>query len=120
MHVSNIEALEVFTTKDGSQIRELVAPAWTPAKHQSLAEATVGQGAATAEHYHRETEELYFLLEGSGRMRVGDAERDVAAGDCVVIPAGERHKLCNTGDGPLRLLCCCVPAYADEDTVITE
>lgn len=29
------------------------------------------------------------------------------------------HKLVNTGDEPLRLLCCCAPAYTDDDTVLT-
>jgi mannose-6-phosphate isomerase-like protein (cupin superfamily) len=37
-----------------------------------------------------------------------------------VIAPGLRHKLWNTGSGPLRLLCCCAPAYTHEDTVLTE
>jgi mannose-6-phosphate isomerase-like protein (cupin superfamily) len=51
-------------------------------------------------------------------MRLGDEERDVAAGDCVVIPPGSVHELRNTGDVPLVLLCCCAPAYSDADTVL--
>ena len=74
---------------------------------------------ATAEHYHRASEELYFFTSGTGRLRVGDEQRDVRAGECVVIPPGEIHKLVNTGDDPLRLLCCCAPAYSDDDTVLT-
>jgi mannose-6-phosphate isomerase-like protein (cupin superfamily) len=119
MHVSSLAALEPFITKDGSEIRELVGPAWTPAEKQSLAEATIRPGGATIEHYHRDTEELYYVVEGTGRLRVGDAERDVAVGDCAVIPPGERHTIVNTGGGPLRILCCCAPAYTHEDTVIT-
>ncbi len=44
----------------------------------------------------------------------------MAAGDCVVIPPGTRHKLWAADDEPLVLLCCCAPAYSDEDTVMTE
>lgn len=120
IHVSTLRTLEPFTTKDGSEIRELVGPAWTPAEKQSLAEATLPVGGATVEHFHRDTEELYYVVEGSARMRLGDAERELAVGDCVVIPAGERHKIRNTGDAPLRILCCCAPAYTHEDTVLTE
>lgn len=120
IHVSTLRTLEPFTTKDGSEIRELVGPAWTPAEKQSLAEATIPVGGATVEHFHRDTEELYYVVEGSARMRLGDAERELAVGDCVVIPAGERHKIRNTGDAPLRILCCCAPAYTHEDTVLTE
>jgi mannose-6-phosphate isomerase-like protein (cupin superfamily) len=120
VHVSNLRALEPFVTKDGSEIRELVGPAWTPAANQSLAEATVPVGGATAEHYHVRTEELYYVVAGSGRMRLGVEEREVAVGDCIVIPPGVRHKLWNGGAEPLRVLCCCAPAYTHEDTVITE
>lgn len=120
MHVANIEDAEPFVTKDGSTIREVAGAVSLPAVNQSLAEATVPVGAATDEHYHRVTEELYWFVSGRGRMRVEDEMRDVGPGDCVLIPPGARHKLFNTGDEPLVLLCCCAPAYSHEDTVITE
>jgi mannose-6-phosphate isomerase-like protein (cupin superfamily) len=120
MHLSKLDELEPFTTLDGSTIREIAGPAWTPARSQSLAEATVPVGGQTIAHYHRTTEELYFFTAGSGRMTLADEEREVAAGDCVVIPPGQVHQLVNTGDGPLVLLCCCAPAYSHEDTVLVE
>jgi len=120
MHVSKLEDLERFTTLDGSTIREIVGPAWTPARNQSLAEATVPAGSATTAHFHRQAEELYFFTAGRGRLRLGDIERDVEPGDCAVIPPGTVHKLWNTGQDPLVLLCCCAPAYSDEDTVLLE
>ena len=103
VRVENLEAVEPFTTLDGSTIREVAGPAIDSARNQSLAEASVPPGGATAEHYHRTTEEIYFFTHGSGRMRLGDEECDVAPGDTVVIP-GTRHKLWNSGDEPLRLL----------------
>jgi mannose-6-phosphate isomerase-like protein (cupin superfamily) len=118
MHVSNLDDLERFTTLDGSTIREIAGPAWTPARNQSLAEATVPAGGETVAHFHRRAEELYFFTSGRGRLRVGDDERDVAAGDCAVIPPGTVHKLWNSGQDPLVLLCCCAPAYSHEDTIL--
>jgi mannose-6-phosphate isomerase-like protein (cupin superfamily) len=120
MHVSKLDDLQTFTTLDGSTIREIAGPAWTPARNQSLAEATVPPGAATIAHLHREAEELYFFTAGRGRLRVGEDEREVGAGDCAVIPPGTVHKLWNTGPAPLVLLCCCAPAYSDADTVLVE
>ena len=120
MHVSKLDDLERFTTLDGSTIREIVGPAWTLARNQSLAEATVPVGGATTAHLHKAAEELYFFTAGRGRLRVGDVERDVSPGDCAVIPPGTVHKLWNTGQEPLVLLCCCAPAYSDEDTVLLE
>jgi mannose-6-phosphate isomerase-like protein (cupin superfamily) len=120
MHVSKLDDLERFTTLDGSTIREIVGPAWTPARNQSLAEATVPPGGATTAHFHREAEELYFFTAGRGRLQVGDLERDVAPGDCAVIRPGTVHKLWNIGEVDLVLLCCCAPAYSHEDTVLVE
>jgi mannose-6-phosphate isomerase-like protein (cupin superfamily) len=120
MHVSHLDDLAPFTTLDGSTIREIAGPAWTPARNQSLAEATVPVGGATAAHLHRQTEELYYFTAGQGRLRIGDEEREVRPGHCAVIPPGTVHKLWNTGPDPLVLLCCCAPAYSDEDTVLVE
>lgn len=120
MRVSNLDDVEPFITLDGSEIRELAGRVSLPAVNQSLAEATVPPGGATTEHYHQVTEELYYFTAGQGRLRIDGEERDVKPGDCVVIAPGAVHKLWNTGDEPLRLLCCCAPAYTHEDTVLTE
>jgi mannose-6-phosphate isomerase-like protein (cupin superfamily) len=116
---ANLRDLTSFITADGSSIRELAGPAWTAVRNQSLAEATVAPSEATAEHYHPRSEELYYFVAGEGRMRLDRDEEPVAAGDCVVIPPGTPHKLWNTGAAPLVLLCCCAPAYSDDDTVMT-
>ncbi|HVL95266.1 MAG TPA: cupin domain-containing protein [Solirubrobacteraceae bacterium] len=120
MDLANLDASEAFTTLDGSSIREVAGRRTLPSRNQSLAEATVPAGGATTAHFHRTSEELYFFTAGRGRLRIGDEERDVRPGDCAVIPPGAEHKLHNTGDEPLVLLCCCAPPYSDEDTVLTE
>ena len=38
----------------------------------------------------------------------------------IAIPPGKKHKLWNTGTGPLTLLCCCAPCYEHSDTFLTE
>lgn len=114
------EQREAFITADGSSIRELAGIPSGNAANQSLAEAVVPPGGSTIAHLHRTTEEIYLFTGGSGRMRLGDAERSVQAGDCVVIPPGAVHKLWADEHQPLVLLCCCAPAYSDEDTVLLE
>jgi mannose-6-phosphate isomerase-like protein (cupin superfamily) len=121
MQIANLDSVEAFVTLDGSTIREVAGPAWTAARNQSLAEATVPPGGETAEHFHKTSEEIYFFTRGHGRMRLGEEEQEVRPGDCVVIPPGTRHKLWNaSSEEPLVLLCCCAPAYSHDDTVITE
>src|SRR6201985_1982353 len=121
MDKANLQDLHAFITTDGSSIRELAGRAGmgTAARRQSLAEATVEPGQETAEHFHPQTEELYYFVAGEGPMRVGEKEAAGTTGDCVVTPRGTPHKLCTDGPAPLVLLCCCVPAYSDDDTVMT-
>jgi mannose-6-phosphate isomerase-like protein (cupin superfamily) len=120
MDVKNLSEVAAFITKDGSEIRELLAHRNSAIRQQSLAEARLGVGAATQEHYHVKTEEIYYITHGVGRMRIDTETRDVKAGDAIAIPPGQKHKLWNIGTETLRLLCCCAPAYEHEDTIITE
>jgi mannose-6-phosphate isomerase-like protein (cupin superfamily) len=109
--ITNIEKADPFVTKDGSTIRELHHTA-----EQSLAEATLEPDQATERHYHRSTEEIYFVLKGSGRMEVDGDTRTVRPGDAVLIPPGAWHTLENNGSSELRILCCCSPPYSHDDT----
>lgn len=111
MNVQSLNRIESFVTKDGSFIRELHHTA-----AQSLAEATLEPDQATERHYHRETEEIYFVVKGSGDMEVDGEHKRIAPGDAVLIPAGAWHSLHNNGTSELRILCCCAPPYAHADT----
>ena len=120
MDIKNLGEVPPFITKDGSEIRELLAHCNSVIRNQSLAEARLPAGASTQEHYHIKTEEIYYITHGAGRIRIDGETRDVRAGDAIAIPPGRKHKLWNTGNEPLRLLCCCAPAYEHSDTIITE
>src|SRR5580700_8929241 len=111
MDIKNIASVAAFITKDGSEIRELLAHRNSEIRKQSLAEARLAPGASTQEHYHVETEEIYYITHGTGRIRIDGETREVTAGDAIAIPRGKRHKLWNIGMETLRLLCCCAPAY---------
>ena len=106
MDIKNLAEVAPFTTKDGSEIRELLAHRNSVIRWQSLAEARLPVAGATQEHYHPKTEEIYYITQG--------------VGDAIAIPPGQKHKLWNTGAEELRLLCCCAPGYEHEDTIITE
>jgi mannose-6-phosphate isomerase-like protein (cupin superfamily) len=119
MRVIREAELEEFVTRDGSRVREIAHPRSSSASAQSVARAVVPAGGETAEHLHAESEELYLFTAGSGRMRLGTEEAEVAEGEAVVIPPGTPHKLWATSDADLVLLCVCSPPYSDEDTILT-
>jgi len=120
MDVKNLNEVPAFITRDGSEIRELLAHRNSVIRHQSLAEARLPANGSTQEHYHVKAEEIYYITQGTGRIRVEGETREVKVGDAIAISPGRKHKLWNTGQETLRWLCCCAPAYEHNDTVITE
>jgi mannose-6-phosphate isomerase-like protein (cupin superfamily) len=119
MEIARRDSLPAYVTRDGSEIREWVAPA-TPGRRQSLAEATVPAGGSTLAHHHRESEEVYLVTSGSGRLLLGDEVGEIGPGDCVFIPPGTVHRLWADAGAPLVVVCSCVPPYSHEDTVLVD
>lgn len=114
MIIKNLSQQAPFTTKDGSTIRSILDLSNAPVEKQSLAEATVPTGVSTERHYHKVSEEFYFVLSGKGLMEVDGSEQEIGPGDAVLIPANRWHQI--TGLEDLRFLCCCAPPYAHDDT----
>lgn len=44
-------------------------------------------------HHHEDEEHYWFILEGSGRVMMGDEEFEVESGDLVITPPGVRHRI---------------------------
>lgn len=114
MTINPLSEQKPFTTKDGSTIRSILDLTNAPVSNQSLAEATVPVGRPTERHYHRLSEEFYFILEGEGLMEINGEEHPVKSGDAILIPPGTWHQI--TATQTLRFLCCCAPPYSHEDT----
>jgi mannose-6-phosphate isomerase-like protein (cupin superfamily) len=120
MDVQNIDRVPAFITKDGSEIRELLAYRNSSIRNQSLAEARLPPGGNTVAHHHVLAEEIYYILEGHGLARLGQETRLVGPGDAIAIPPGTLHQITNTSPTVLKLLCCCAPAYEHADTVLAD
>jgi mannose-6-phosphate isomerase-like protein (cupin superfamily) len=105
-----------YVTKDGSIIRELIHPDVHGNACQSLAEAILPAGGRSLPHRHLLSEEIYYIIEGEGRLTVGLETIAVGPGDAVCIPPRMLHWIENTGSTSLRFLCCASPPYRHEDT----
>jgi mannose-6-phosphate isomerase-like protein (cupin superfamily) len=119
MDIQNIHHVDAFTTKDGSEIRELLAHRNSSIQNQSLAEARLAPGLATEPHFHPCTEEIYYILNGEAEMTIDDEQQTVGTGDAIGISPGQVHTIRNTGQEVLLFLCCCAPGYEHNDTVLT-
>jgi mannose-6-phosphate isomerase-like protein (cupin superfamily) len=113
---TSYQSLPSFVTKDKSIIRELMHPGHHSVQNQSLAEAIVPVAATTLLHRHHQSEELYFITQGEGEMRLEDDVFAVKEGDSICIHPGTAHNIRNCGDVELKILCACAPAYSHEDT----
>jgi mannose-6-phosphate isomerase-like protein (cupin superfamily) len=120
MDIQNINRVLAFTTKDGSEIRELLAHRNSCIRNQTLAEARLPAKGSTTPHRHLKTEEIYYILEGQGLIQIGKATNSVGPGDAIAIPPGDLHQITNTGPNVLKFLCCCAPGYEHEDTILQE
>jgi len=79
-------------------------------RNQSLAEATIRPECVTMLHKHLQSEELYHVVSGFGRMTLGKLTFPVMTGDTICIAPGVAHQLENTKDQDLVILCCCQAA----------
>ena len=75
MEIRNRADQTPFITKDGSTILSLLDRTNAPVANQSLAEATIPAGAETERHYHKLSEEFYYILQGSGVMEIDGGKR---------------------------------------------
>jgi len=115
MLVVNRRDSKILRTPHGSEIRPLIDRTTSPISACSLAEETLPPGASVTPHHHEVLEEVYYIIEGTGVMTVGDEQREVGEGDAIYIPKNHRHTLTNTGQTPMRLLLVCGPAFYFED-----
>ncbi len=85
-----------------------VAPIQT--KNFSMGHVTLDPDGGQVPWHNQEQEEVYFIVEGTGEMCLGDERREVTGGQMVFIPPGVFHQLTNTGTAPLRMIYCYGPA----------
>jgi mannose-6-phosphate isomerase-like protein (cupin superfamily) len=120
MQLLNRDNIEPIVGDDKAIVRELASPGISSLTRHSLAEIRHPSGTASQEHYHTEAEEVYYVIEGQGAVRVNGEMYPVGPGDVLIVAPGERHKVWQKGDGDLVLLVTCAPAYSVEGVVFTE
>src|SRR5258705_6602433 len=109
MNIVNRNSAAIINTPHGSEIRPLIDRTTSAIQRCSLAEEVLPPGSIVGRHFHLETEEIYYVLSGTGRMTVGAEVRDVGPGDAVFIPREHTTPLENTGREPMSYLLVVVP-----------
>jgi len=99
---------------------ELINPRNTPVKNVNLTIVVVNPKKEAEEHYHKMTEELYYVIKGKGYVKIGQDTYTLKEGDAIYIPPGKPHKLINKSDLPLEVLVVNSPPYSPDDTFSVE
>jgi mannose-6-phosphate isomerase-like protein (cupin superfamily) len=83
----------------------------------NTANATIAvQQGNVGKHYHSGSDEIQYILSGTGTIWIGDAQREVKPGDLVVIPKGVNHGGAVRMSGPIKALAIKIPPQAAGDT----
>ncbi len=67
-------------------------------EHLTLGRVEMRSGANNPRHYHPNSDEVLFLIEGSISHLVGEEWHDMEGGDTVLVPQGVWHQARNIGD----------------------
>jgi mannose-6-phosphate isomerase-like protein (cupin superfamily) len=73
------------------------------------------------EHYHANTTEIQYIIEGSGQMWLGKERREIKPGTLIVIPAGTPHAgTIVSGDVPVKAIAIKIPPQNSADYVLVK
>ena len=99
MKINNIEGEvvkdnDVYILKDNTDLKSLV-----------LSSTLLHPGKSTRGHSHPGQEEIYMIMDGKGKMQLDDKTVLVKEGEFILIEDGVFHRVHNTGDKPLYMVC---------------
>jgi len=90
-----VKKTDVYTVIDNTSLNNLV-----------VSKTILRPAKSTSGHKHDDQEEVYYFIYGQGNMTVGSQTFEVSAGETVLIPAGEFHKVNNTSNTEELIFIC--------------
>jgi quercetin dioxygenase-like cupin family protein len=104
VHFTDVPAQTFGDEAPGVTIRWVIDEEHDGAPFYALRVIEVQPGGHTPDHTHP-FEHENFVVEGRGRVLIGETWHDVVPGSVVFVPGGVRHTYVNAGDAPFRFLC---------------
>ncbi len=107
--VADIENL----TEDNSDFRRVVYTG----KHLQLVLMSLEPGEQIGEEVHADHDQFFRVEKGKGEVWIDGKRSKIKSDDAILVPAGARHNIINTGDKPLRLYTLYAPPEHRDGTV---
>jgi mannose-6-phosphate isomerase-like protein (cupin superfamily) len=121
--IKDIARSTYFKALDETLLCELLHPFHEKENIQvgfSLAHAILKPGQRSRPHKLKNASEVYYILEGEGRLAIGDETVAVKAGQAVYIPPDAVQSLENIGPGNLKFLCLVCPPWQATDEEVSK
>jgi mannose-6-phosphate isomerase-like protein (cupin superfamily) len=107
--VEDIEEL----TEENSNFRRVLHTA----KKMQLVVMALRPGEEIGEEVHEDRDQFFRLEEGNGEISIDGTVSKIKTGTAMIVPAGARHNIKNTGDKPLKLYTLYAPPHHADGTV---
>ncbi|MDH3736389.1 MAG: cupin domain-containing protein [Nitrosopumilus sp.] len=105
---------------EGTKIKQYFHPHNTlNGINYSIAQFTLEPGKKSKIH-KMNSSEVYYILEGSGKLKINGKTYYLEKDDSVYIPPNSKQFIKNSGSINLRFLCIVEPAWKEEDEVLLE
>jgi mannose-6-phosphate isomerase-like protein (cupin superfamily) len=99
---------------------DLINSGLAGASNISLATIFIDPGKSSKPHYHKITEEIYYFLDGVGRVVIEDQVYNVGPGSAVYLPLHKLHQVLNDSPICLRFLSADSPPFDPTDIYFRE
>ncbi len=93
-----VENIEKLTGANGDFRRVLYT-----GKHLQLVLMALRPGEAIGEEVHAGHDQFFRIETGEGEVVIDGTARKIMTNDAIVVPAGARHNVINSGDRPMKL-----------------
>ncbi len=103
----------VELAKENKDFRRVVATG----PYAQIVLMSLRPGEAIGEEVHEDTDQIFLVAKGSGEAVVAGAQRPLDKGALLLVPAGTRHDIRNTGEKRLRLVTIYAPPHHPPGTV---
>lgn len=121
MIIVDIHRTKYSEVLDKTLLCELFHPKNYPdlvSSRYSVAHARLGRGSASLSHTLISSTEVYYILQGTGRMHIGEEEALVRPGQLVYIPPGKVQYIENCGSDELEFLAIVDPSWQETDEIL--
>jgi mannose-6-phosphate isomerase-like protein (cupin superfamily) len=102
---------ERFPPPHARVIKHLAAPWTLGTQNLWVGVSKVDPGSSSNMHAHDDMEEIFYVISGHGKIRVGDEEEPIEPGSCIYMPLNTPHQLINTSDETLKVLATTSPPF---------